>query len=100
MSGASGGFASCIVATVSYVAAAVGPSARTGRVALIEAMTFAGGAVGPLLAGFLLPLTSHAAVFTLIAMLNLMAVSYALLFLSSGTTHRYVRVQCLQKLKF
>lgn len=79
LSGAFGGFVSCIMAVMSYVSAVSSEESRGMRVAMLEAMTFCGGTVGPFIGGAVLTATdSHAAVFTLILGLYVMVVIYVL----------------------
>ncbi len=77
LSGIFGGFVSCIMAVMSYVSAVSSEESRGMRVAMLEAMTFCGGTVGPFLGGALLGATgSHAIVFTFILACYVLVVIY------------------------
>jgi PCFT/HCP family folate transporter-like MFS transporter 1/3 len=79
-SGIFGGFASCIMAVTSYVSSISSQHSRTVRVALLEAMSFIGGTIGPFAGGGLLSVSSHAVVFGCIAILHVLVIAYVLLF--------------------
>lgn len=81
LSGLFGGFASCIMATMSYVSDVSTTEGRTTRVLILESMTFLGGTLGPLIGGAMLPATSHAAVFGLILVCHFVIIVYVALVL-------------------
>ncbi|KAF4529197.1 hypothetical protein B566_EDAN011443 [Ephemera danica] len=64
------------MATMSYLTDVTSAGGRTTRVMVLEAMTFLGGTLGPLLAGLLLPLTGRASVFALIVVCHLLVIAY------------------------
>ena len=79
LSGIFGGFVSCIMAVMSYISAISSQESRSMRVAMLEAMTFLGGTVGPFIGGALLTATqSHAAVFLVILSCYILVILYVI----------------------
>jgi MFS family permease len=66
------------MATMSYVADVSSAGGRTTRVMVLEAMTFLGGTVGPLIAGALMPVAGREAVFALILASHLFVIAYVI----------------------
>ena len=77
LSGIFGGFVSCIMAVMSYISSISSQESRSMRVALLEAMTFLGGTVGPFIGGAILTATdSHSAVFLVILFCHTVNIIY------------------------
>ena len=79
ISGIFGGFVSCIMAVTSYVSSISSQGSRTARVALLEAMSFVGGTIGPFAGGGLLSVSNHAVVFSCISVFHMIVIVYVLL---------------------
>lgn len=99
LSGIFGGFVSCIMAVMSYVSAVSSQESRGVRVAMLEAMTFCGGTIGPFIGGALLTATaSHAAVFLVILALYVLVIAYVIFFVPSVKDDPQNRLQQVVRL--
>ena len=79
LSGIFGGFVSCIMAVMSYISAISSEESRSMRVAMLEAMTFCGGTIGPFIGGALKSATdSHAVVFLVIMAIYVLVIVYVI----------------------
>jgi len=63
LSGLTGGFVSCIMSCMTYVASVSSQKNRTIRISRLEAMISLGGTVGPFISGSMLEITGHAYAF-------------------------------------
>jgi len=79
ISGIFGGYVSCIMAVTSYLSSVPSEGSRTVQVALLEAMSFIGGTVGPFAGGGVFSISSHAIVFVCISISHLLVIEYVLL---------------------
>ncbi|ODM92375.1 Proton-coupled folate transporter [Orchesella cincta] len=86
LSGLSGGFVSCIMSCMTYVASVTSEANRTVRISRLEAMTFFGGTVGPFISGSMLEITGHAYAFFYMMLCYALAFFYALLFVKDITS--------------
>jgi len=80
LSGLSGGFVSCIMSCMTYVAAVSSQENRTVRISRLEAMIFLGGTVGPFLSGSMLQITGHGYAFLYMMAAYAVAFFYAIIF--------------------
>lgn len=80
ISGICGGFTSCIMTCMSYVAQASSFHARTMRVGILESMIFVGGTIGPVLAGWVQKIGGRSSTFTLIMTCHAAVVIYIIAF--------------------
>ena len=78
LSGLSGGFVSCIMSCMTYVAAVSTEEKRTVRISRLEAMTFLGGTIGPFVSGSMLQVTGHGYAFCFMMVSYALAVLYAI----------------------
>ncbi|CAL8099102.1 unnamed protein product [Orchesella dallaii] len=86
LSGLSGGFASCIMSCMTYVASVTTQQTRTVRISRLESMTFFGGTVGPFISGSMLEITGHGYAFFYMMICYAMAFFYALIFVKDITS--------------
>ena len=99
LSGIFGGFVSCIMGVMSYIASISSQESRSMRVALLEAMTFIGGTIGPFIGGAILTATdSHSAVFLVILACHAINVLYIIFCIPSvkNAAFRDSRPSCRQ----
>jgi MFS family permease len=82
LSGLSGGFVSCIMSCMTYVAAISSQENRTVRISRLEAMIFLGGTVGPFLSGSMLQITGHGYAFLFMLIAYAVAFFYAIFFVN------------------
>ena len=96
LSGIFGGFVSCIMSVMSYISAVSSEESRSMRVAMLEAMTFCGGTVGPFIGGALLGATgSHAIVFLVIMAMYVLVILYVIFLVPSVKDDRVADDQLL-----
>ena len=99
LSGIFGGFVSCIMAVMSYISSISSQESRSMRVALLEAMTFVGGTIGPFIGGAILTATdSHSAVFLVILCCHVINIVYIMFCIPSvkNPSFRDSRPSCRQ----
>ncbi|CAG7828121.1 unnamed protein product [Allacma fusca] len=77
VSGFSGGFVSCIMSCMTYVASVSSEENRTVRISRLEAMTFLGGTIGPFISGSMLEITGHGYAFFFMMICYALACLYA-----------------------
>ncbi|XP_045613412.1 proton-coupled folate transporter [Procambarus clarkii] len=80
ISGICGGFTSCIMTCMSYVAQVSSFHARTVRVGILESMIFVGGTIGPLLGGWVQKVGGRSSTFTFIMTCHAAVVIYIVTF--------------------
>ncbi|XP_069997744.1 proton-coupled folate transporter [Penaeus vannamei] len=79
LTGLCGGFTSCILTCMSYVAQVSSFRTRTVRVGILESMIFMGGTIGPLLGGWVQEAGGRPATFTVIMACHAAIVIYIIL---------------------
>lgn len=80
IAGLGGGFTSCIMTCMSYVAQVSDTLARTVHVGILESMIYVGGTLGPLLGGWMQQAWGRSTTFTVIMAVNATIIVYIVMF--------------------
>lgn len=80
ITGCGGGFSSCIMTCMSYVAQVSSAQTRTVHVGILESMIYIGGTLGPMLGGWIQQAWGRSATFTIIMALHALIIIYIVIF--------------------